>query len=235
MTLLNAREALNEALLQYEAHVGAFMQTGAETSGLKARASAYLESQDPAVVAKAQAVVQSANGALAQFHEIQGSALQAAQKASTLKGQIDRDPQWQSLLSLNTGALGWRTIEALQERIGQVGTIASELAGLDSSMSRHLNSTMPGLRSDVQTLENIAQGKGFSGISHKLTAGITTSLSTSVEKLGSTLGLGKVGTYLSIGAVVMIFGPTFLQGTVAAFAPRPYRNPRRRRRLRRAR
>lgn len=233
MDLPGSSDYLNQALLDYEAHVGGFMQTGAEINTLKSRAAAYTSSKDPAVVSKAQAVVQEANAALANFNDIQSAALSTAQQAGALKSQLDSDSQWKNLMNADTSVLGTAVLSAVTSKATQVYNMAAALVAIESRMDDHLNKVMPTLRSDEDDLENLAQGKGISGVAHSLVSTYTGAVSGVVDKLSSSLGLGDVGKYLAIGAVVLVLGPVALQGLVGALAPRPLRNPRRRRRSRR--
>lgn len=232
MDLTGAQSALNDALLQYQAHVGAFMQTGAEAQSLRDRAQAFTSSEDPAVAAKAQAAVQEANAALSDFNNIESSALQAANQASSLKSQIDHDPQWQNLMNADLSSLGWATLDAITSKVKQISDVTAALASVEARIEKHLDDTMPQLRSDVDDVNNLAQGKGISGVAHSLVSTYTGAVSGVVDKLASSLGLGETGKWVGIAAVVLILGPIAVDSLVAAFVPRPHRNPPRRRRRR---
>jgi hypothetical protein len=233
--LLGAKDALDQALLDYEAHVGAFMQTGAEISTLRSRAQAYVSSSDAAVAARAQAVIEEANAALAAFKDVQTSALQTAQQASATKSEIENNPQWRNLVNADLSLLGYATLQAVTTETQKAANLVASLGSLEARMDDHLEHTMPKLRSDEQALEDLAAGRGVAGVTHGLIGSLTSSLGSATSGLASSLGLGETGKWIAISAVVLLVGPVALQGLVGALAPRPLRNPRRRRRYSRRR
>jgi hypothetical protein len=236
MDLSSASDALNEAILNYEAHIGEFLQTGAEIVQLRDRAAAYSSVQDPAVTSRAQAVVAKANGALASFNGIQQQAITTAQQASQLQSQIKSDPQWQALMTADTSVLGYQTLQALASKAGQISGVVQNLVGIENQIDDHLNNVMPSLRSDVDDLDGYAQGKGFTGLTHSLTSSLTSGVSSAVSNLSSSLGLPKVGTWIGIGLAAAVFGPMIVEGVVGAGARSArrivYNNPPRRHRRR---
>lgn len=235
LDLGSASGALDQAILDYEAHVGEFMTTGAEITTLRDRANAYVGSSDPTVAAKAKAVVDEANSALSNFNDIQSTAIAAAQKANALQTQLKGDANFQNNLTADTSSLGWATLQAFANQATSIAAVAGDLASVESRLEDHLNNTMPSLRSDEQDLENFAQGKGIAGASHGALQSLTSVISGSVSGLSSSLGLSNIGVWLGVGLAVTLFGPMLLEGVMGALVPRPrtYRNPRRRRRLRR--
>lgn len=236
MDLSSASDALNQAILDYEAHIGAFLQTGAEITQLRNRAAAYSGVSDAAVAQKAQAIVAKCNGALSSFNGVQSQAISTAQQASALQSQIKSDPQWQALMSADTSVLGYQTLQALASKASQISGVVQNLVGIENQIDGHLNDTMPGLRADVDDLDNLAQGKGIAGLAHSWSSSLSAGLSSSVSGLSGALGLSSVGTWLAIGTVVALLGPVMLEGLVGAgqrSASRVFHNPPRRRHRRR--
>lgn len=200
---------LGKAILDYQAKLGAFLQTGSQINSLKAQAAQYANMKNPDVVSTAQAVVDKANGLLDEFNSIEQDGLTTGQAASALQTQMNQDPLWRNLLQANIGGalsnLGTEPLSKARSMFSQVTDMANKLYALDARMDAEIKNTS-GLQSDVDNLSAYAQGKGLKPILNSLVSAPSSIIGGLLSPI--TSNLKYVG--LGIGAIAAIYLMAFM-------------------------
>lgn len=157
--MIDYKANLEQAIYALEARMGKFLMTGSEIAGLQNRARQYVQSPNAEVRSKANAVLSKATGLLGDFKDIQIAGLAAANKAATLRAEVERDPLWKNILSANWNTLGWETLKQARLMVGRLTGTVSETATTLGRVNRHL-ANVEGLQADMSDLDAYAQGKG---------------------------------------------------------------------------
>lgn len=188
---------LTNYMAQLKAKLGTFLTTQQTLLNLKTRATAQMNSSNPDVKTRATAAAAQAGALLTQYDSIEGSATTLAAQLTALKSQLTSDPMFQVP---DPSSLGTQVVNLFNT---YKDTLASAIANTVTTIKRmddHI-SQVNTLANDVTSLENFAQGKGFSATF----SGIGSSL------LGAgTSVLKPVAIVAAVGLGVYLLAPSFI-------------------------
>ena len=158
---MNYQESLDRAGYAVRDKVGKVLSSGAEIMSLRDRASQFRSTKNPDVNARAEAVIAKANGLLGNYKTLEAESIMLLGEANAMRSRMDTDPLWQSILKGDTSVLGWSVLARAKDYIGEATSLTQRLASAAGRADDHLKAVGQ-LKKDEGSLEDFAQGKGFS-------------------------------------------------------------------------
>lgn len=196
LTSGNPADALANARLQIEAAVGHFLMTGQQVSNLKTRADAQRNSSNSVVVQKAVALSSQASALLTEYGRLKDAATTLLNNIVDLKTRVESNPDQYADTGDGGTVYGWRVMDVLSKNKQAVLQATADGATMVRSLNAY-ETRVSALDNDVQSLENLAQGKGLQA-----------TLSTIG---GAYAGIAKTGVTVGVAALAVYFlAPTFI-------------------------
>lgn len=184
--MIDYKDQLDRAGYAVRDKVGQVLSSGSRIVAYRDRAAQYATAADSKVVSLASSVIAKANGLLSNYKSIEAEALNSTGRANGLRAKMETDPTWKAIRTNPTALLasaGWNTVTVVNKYISDAMNVISDLSSLATRSDAHLKAVAD-LSSNVDDLDNFAQGKGLSA---KLAA---------VSSFGGTVA-GLAGNYLS--------------------------------------
>lgn len=182
------KSTLDTQLANLKAKVGTFLTTQQTLMNLQTRANAQKGSSDSNVASRATAISAQITALLNNYNNIESQATTLAGNLTDLKTQIDQDPVFQNF---DPSSMGTEIVSIYNNYVDKVSSAASQSVATINAMDQHI-AAVNQVSSDVQSLENLAQGKGF----QSLVSGFGSSLATNALKPAVMIGAAALAVYL---------------------------------------
>lgn len=189
--------SLQTAILDYQAKVGEFLQTGAQAQRIGQQAGDYANSSQPEVAQRAQAIQERATVLVSQFNATETQAVAALQKAQSVQASMQNNSLWRNIMSANLSSAGSAVLSYATNLYSQIKGAISGLDAINSQMNAQIKN-VGNLQDDLNNLNDYAQGKGILAPLSKMVTATGGSIFGLVGNLGSSL------KYVGIAAGVLL-------------------------------
>ncbi len=182
---------LDKAQADIENKVGQFLSSASTIQSVKARAQAQANSKNPDVKSRAIAIVNKADGLMGQYGTIQSQGAALLSQIAQLKIQIQTNPVFNFD---STSQMGTAVLTLFNQYKEQIANAVSNAALVNRAIDSHMTD-VNSLSSDVTSLENFAQGKGFTSVVSSITGSIGTGLGSNIVKPAVYVGVAALAVY----------------------------------------
>lgn len=181
------KSLIDTQLANLKAKIGTFLTTQQTLMNLQTRANAQKGSSNGDVSSRAVAISAQITALLNNYSQIESNATALAGNLTSLKSQIDADPVFQNP---DPSQMGTQIVSIYNNYVDKVSSAVSQSVATIKAMDDHIKAVAQ-VTSDVQSLENLAQGKGF----QSLVSGFGSTLATDALKPAIMIGVGALAIY----------------------------------------